>query len=130
MHDEIMPPDGRGGPPRNQKIRTARQMLESLQFDPLVELVETQRKFKSEAARQELIRSGDLVELKQDGKPKAYSAQTHHNALSESARISKDLTEFFYKKAAQESENTVPPIAFTVQLTHNDPTPPESEPDL
>lgn len=128
--NDILPPDRRGGPPRNQKIRTARQMLESLQFDPLVELVDTQRKFKNEATRQEMIRTGELVELKQDGRAKAYSAQIHHNALSESARISRDLTEYFYKKAAQESDNDTPPIAFTVQLTHYDPTPPEPESDL
>lgn len=113
----MLPPDRRGGPPRNQRTRTARQMLESLDFDPLVEMVDAQRKFKTEAVRQEMIREGTLVELRQDGKPKAYSANTHHNAISESARISKDLAEYFYKKAAQEVGEGNMPIEFNINLT-------------
>lgn len=117
MTNDFSPPDKRGGPPRNQKARTAKQMLEMLEFDPIVELVKSQRRMAAEAELFEDMRNNKVVLLKADGSTRPYSFHYHHTAITESARMSKELLDYAYKKAAQEDAGGGQVIPFEIHVT-------------
>jgi len=101
------------------KGKTARQRLMELEFDPLDELVETYKALKTEAEIQTAIRDNALVLLRHDGKPRAYNSAQHMQALSEKAKVAGTLTEYMYKKAAQEQVDERPAIPFQIILNRD-----------
>jgi len=99
--------------------KTARQRLMELEFDPLDELVDTYKALNDEAQIQDGIRSGELVMMRPDGKARAYNSAQHMQALSEKAKVASTLTEYMYKKAAQEQTDERPTIPFQIVLTQD-----------
>lgn len=119
--NDIFPPAGvsPSPPPRNPRAKTARQKLDELGFDPLVELVKTHRELGTEADKQRKVRDGELVVLKSDGKPRAYNSAQHMQALSEQGKIGGQLAEYMYKKAHQEVDNERPSVPFIINVNRS-----------
>ena len=75
--------------------------LRQLEFDPITTLVMQYRKIESELERQEKIRSGEVVELKADGTPKAYRVDIHMSLFDKLTNISKELLRYGYGRVPE-----------------------------
>jgi hypothetical protein len=75
--------------------------LNALGFDPIGELVDKYRKLELELARQEQIRDGVLVELRQDGQPRAYRAEVHHNIFNMLITVADKLLRYGYGRVPE-----------------------------
>lgn len=91
--------------PRGNTARSL-QRLEELDFDPIGELVTSYRKLQKEIEYQEKIRTGQLVELKTDGKPRAYRAEIHLGLYDKINAISKELLRYGYGRVPEAEQNT------------------------
>lgn len=84
----------------------SKQRLEELDFDPIGELVASYRKLQKEIAYQEDIRTGKLVELRADGRPRAYRAEVHLGLYDKINMISKELLRYGYGRVPEAETNT------------------------
>jgi hypothetical protein len=96
----------------------SKQRLEELDFDPIGELVASYRKLQKEIEYQENIRTGKLVELRSDGKPRAYRAEVHLGLYDKINVISKELLRYGYGRVPEAETNTgIAPRPLIVNLT-------------
>lgn len=75
--------------------------LAALNYDPIGELVENYRKIQSEIERQEKIRDGLIVELQNNGKPRAYRAEVHHALYDKLIAIGDKLMRYGYGRVPE-----------------------------
>jgi hypothetical protein len=103
--------------PRGNSVRSI-QRLEELDFDPIGELVASYRKLRKEIEYQEKLRTGELVELRSDGKPRAYRAEIHLGLYDKINAISKELLRYGYGRVPEvEQSNNGPARPLIVNLT-------------
>ena len=75
--------------------------LEILRFDPIQELVEKYRKLEAELERYESIRAGAIVELKADGKPRAYNYEAHYAIYDKLLSVASTLLRYNYGRVPE-----------------------------
>lgn len=75
--------------------------LARLGFDPIGELVDKYRKLEGELEYQEKLRSGAIVELRSDGKPRAYRAETHMAIYDKLIAVSEKLLRYNYGRVPE-----------------------------
>ena len=78
--------------------------LERLKFDPIQKLVEQYDKLQEELEYQEKLRSGAIIELNVNEKPRNYRAEIHMSIHDKLANISDKLLRYGYGRV---SETTV-----------------------
>jgi hypothetical protein len=99
-------------------FKKSQARLAELQFDPIEELVLQYRAIEGEIRYQELIRSGQITELRQDGKPKAYNADRHLALYDRLANIADKLLRYGYGRVPELTNiNDGPKPTFVVNLT-------------
>ena len=123
MSSEIKQPPVKGGRPpgipqwEHGGVK-ANIRLQSLQFDPIGELVKRYRQLEKELQRQEDIRDGIVIERLGNGKARAYRPEVHHAIYDRLIAISDKLLRYGYGRVPEVSitENR-PPQALIVNLT-------------
>jgi len=75
--------------------------LEELGFDPIRELVNTYDRILGELAYQEQMREGIVVEIRGDGKPRAYRAEVHHALYDRMIKVATELTRYGYGRVPE-----------------------------
>lgn len=86
------------------KTKSSVDKLDSLGFDPIEAMVKQYQRLNDEIERQYLVQSGELVLLRADGKPKAYSAQYHMSIITQAAMLGEKLLRFGYARVDEKSE--------------------------
>lgn len=106
----VAQPHLRGAPPRGDTksrmnfekgSRKSQLKLESLNFDPITELVIQYRKIQWEIAYQEKLRSQEIVELTGTGKPRAYRAEIHQTWYDKQIKIGESLLRYCYGRVPE-----------------------------
>jgi hypothetical protein len=95
----------------------SRQRLAQLDFDPIGELVEKYRKLEKELQWWEDIRDGRVVALLNNGKERAYSADTHMAIYDKLLTVGDKLLRYGYGRepeAVQEEEKKVPSLVINL----------------
>jgi len=75
--------------------------LRTLQFDPISELVSQYRKLQEELTYQERLRSGAIVELNANGKPRSYRVDAHLSIYDKLREIGKELLRYGYGRVPE-----------------------------
>ena len=75
--------------------------LNQARYDPIGELVNNYRKLQEEIERQEKIRDGLIVELQNNGKPRAYRAEIHHALYDKLIAIGDKLLRYGYGRVPE-----------------------------
>ena len=75
--------------------------LNQLRYDPIGELVEKYRKLEKELEYQEKLRSGEIVELGANGKPRSYRAEIHHAIYDRLIAVSDKLLRYNYGRVPE-----------------------------
>lgn len=106
MADEIEQPPIRGGrtpgiPQFQSGGHKSVVRLRQLQYDPIGELVEKYRKLEKELEYQEKLRSGEIVELNAQGKPRSYRAEIHHAIYDRLIAVSDKLMRYKYGRVPE-----------------------------
>jgi hypothetical protein len=106
MADEIEQPPIRGGrtpgiPQFQSGGHKSVVRLRQLQYDPIGELVEKYRKLEAELEYQEKLRSGEIVELNAQGKPRSYRAEIHHAIYDRLIAVSDKLMRYKYGRVPE-----------------------------
>ena len=106
MADEIKQPPIRGGrtpgiPQFQSGGHKSVLRLRQLQYDPIGELVEKYRKLEAELEYQEKLRSGEIVELNAQGKPRSYRAEIHHAIYDRLIAVSDKLMRYKYGRVPE-----------------------------
>ena len=70
-------------------------------FDPIAELVSTYRTLQLELKIQEDLRDGRIVQLRVDGKPKAYYADAHYSLFDKLISVSDKLLRYNYGRVPE-----------------------------
>ena len=96
----------------------SRVRLATLKFDPIGEAVETYRKLQEAIRYQEAIRDGDVIELRLDGKPKAFSLQLYLGLIDRMQRTQELLIRYGYGRVPETlNVQTNAPPSLVVNLT-------------
>jgi hypothetical protein len=101
---------------RGQKRSIKR--LEELGFDPIQEMVNTYDKLLGELEYQEGMRMGTVVEVRGDGKARAYRAEIHHALYDRLTNIAEKLVRYGYGRVPEGivvDPSTIPPLR--IELT-------------
>lgn len=100
------------GSPRAQAV------LSRLEFDPITAMVNKYRELEEELAYQKKLRSGAVLELTSQGKPRAYRAEIHLSIFDKQLVVAKELLRYKYGRVSEGEQNDKPPLApMVVQLT-------------
>jgi hypothetical protein len=111
-----------GPRPGSKRVATRSDMalirMKNLEYDPIGELVNAHKKIMGEIARQEKIRDGAIVELRLDGKPKAYRPDFHLALYDKVINIGNTLLRYKYGRVPEgDSSTDKPPMPLIVNLT-------------
>jgi hypothetical protein len=87
----------------------SQQRLRKLRFDPIDSLIKQYQKLEWEVQYQEKMRTGEIVELNSQGKPRAYRAEVHHALYDKLIKIGSELLKYGYGKAPDENILETPP---------------------
>jgi len=106
-------------PPASKRAtRSAVEVLESLNYDPLESMVDTHAELKEELRRHKEMREGTRAESKLDGKPRAYHADAHLRTLDQLITVNDKLMRYKYGRVVEAAPDNDKPIpAFIVQLS-------------
>jgi hypothetical protein len=101
-----------------KNFQKSQSRLGELMFDPIEELVLSYRKLEAEIRYQELIRDGQIVELRTDGKPRAYNPDRHLELYDKLTNIADKLLRYGYGRVPEIQAAAAPPKqALIVNLT-------------
>lgn len=115
-------PRGKLGGPNTPKYvaGSARSIgrLKYLQFDPINELVSKYRQLDGELERQLALRSGALVELNANGRPRNFNPEVLMSIYDKQIAIAEKLLRYKYGRVPEvELPNQERPTALVVNLT-------------
>ena len=108
---------------KRQKLRAgttrAQAKLRALNCDPMEIMVWTVERLKGEVIRHEKIRSKELVELLESGKPRNYSNDLHLQTLDKLGNLTEKLLRYNYGRAPENvpTGGDKPKLGLTVNLT-------------
>lgn len=86
------------------KTKSSVDKLDTLGFDPIEAMVKQYERMNAEIERQYLVQTGELVLLRADGKPKAYSAEYHMALIERASNLSEKLLRYGYARVDEKSE--------------------------
>lgn len=101
------------------KAKSSVDKLASLDFDPLEAMVKQYTRLNEEIERQYLVQSGELVLLRADGKPKAYSAEYHMSIIDKASILSEKLLRYGYARVNEGADNG-PPVVPVLNIMLSD----------
>jgi hypothetical protein len=119
-----MPPAKRGAnqigvPVLRKGSKRSQAVLNRLNFDPIGQLVEKYRMLEQELVYQEKLRSQEIIELRNDGKARAYRAEIHHAIYDKLISVGEKLLRYGYGRVPEtnfiEEKKTPPLIVHTTK---------------
>ena len=104
---------------RERTYSNSRDRLESLDFDPIVSLVNNHKRITEQLVYYDNWRDGILIPLNSDGKPRYYNAEVHMNLYDKLSKISESLLRYGYGRVSEvdNTERNTQPIV--INLTTN-----------
>lgn len=123
MANEIEQPKIRGGrtpgiPQYSAGAKRSVARLKNLDYDPIGELVAQHRKLEEELRYQEKLRSGEIVELLANGKPRSYRAEIHMSIYDKLIAIGDKLLRYGYGRVPETLQiEEIKPAPLVINLT-------------
>lgn len=98
--------------PKQKSLGSSVEKLVALGFDPIEAMVKQYEALCEEIRTQEKIALGELVRLRADGKPKAYSPDYHMNIIDRAANLAEKLLRYGYGRVPEDKDlvPTTPPV--------------------